>query len=190
MSFANCGLPYHIGGEIADRSKLLIVTPARLRARFNLDVRVRSSVESIDRQAKMVRIRELGSGRQYEESYDKLILAPGAAPLRPPIPGIDTARNLHAAKPAGHGPHQGTLDPSVKQAVMIGAGFIGLELVENFVRRGISTTLVEMQDQVLPPLDKEMTKPLAETLKGQRRNGAAWRLRRGFDQEPKEWSSG
>ena len=164
VSFANCGLPYHIGGEIADRSKLLVVTPQRLKERFNLDVRVRSSVLSIDRAAKTVRIRELDSGREYEEAYDKLILAPGAAPLRPPIPGIDlpnvhTLRNLQDMDRI-----KLRIDSGIKQAVVVGAGFIGLELVENFVRRGISTTLVELQDQVLPPLDKEMTTPLAESL--------------------------
>ena len=164
VSFANCGLPYHIGGEIADRSKLLVVTPQRLKERFNLDVRVRSSVESIDRAAKTVQIRELDTGREYDESYDKLILAPGAAPLRPPIPGIDlpdihTLRNLQDMDRI-----KARIDSGVRQAVVVGAGFIGLELVENFVRRGIATTLVELQDQVLPPFDKEMTTPLAESL--------------------------
>lgn len=89
MSFANCGLPYYVGGEIADRNKLLVVTPERLQSRFKLDVRTRTTVESIDRAAKKVRVRDLASGREYEESYDKLLLAPEAAPLRPPIPGID-----------------------------------------------------------------------------------------------------
>ena len=99
VSFANCGLPYYVGGEIAEREKLLVTTPERLRTRFKLDVRTRSSVEAIDRSAKKIRVRDLASGREYEETYDKLILAPGAAPLRPPIPGIDlpgifTLRNL------------------------------------------------------------------------------------------------
>src|SRR5579863_9368568 len=85
VSFANCGLPYYVGGEIAQRDKLLVVTPDRLRTRFTLDVRTRNSVERIDRAAKTVRIRDLASGREYDETYDKLILAPGAAPLRPPI---------------------------------------------------------------------------------------------------------
>src|SRR6185295_13489708 len=89
VSFANCGLPYHIGGEIASRDKLLIVTPARLRERFNLDVRVRSNIESINRANKRVRVTNLADGTQYDESYDKLILAPGAAPILPPLPGID-----------------------------------------------------------------------------------------------------
>lgn len=164
VSFANCGLPYYIGGEIADRSKLLVVTPERLRERFNLDVRICSSVESIDRAAKTVRIRNLDSGREYDEPYDKLILAPGAAPLRPPIPGIDlpgmfTLRNLQDMDRIKSALHAG-----VRQAVVVGAGFIGLELVENLVRLGIATTLVELQDQVLPPFDKEMTTPLTQTL--------------------------
>jgi NADPH-dependent 2,4-dienoyl-CoA reductase/sulfur reductase-like enzyme/rhodanese-related sulfurtransferase len=165
VSFANCGLPYYVGGEIAERDKLLVVTPERLRERFKLDVRVRTSVEAIDRTAKMVRVRDLASGREYQESYDKLILAPGAAPLRPPIPGIDlpgiyTLRNLQDVDRIKQ-----QVDQGIKQVVVVGAGFIGLELVENFVRRGIATTVVELQDQVLPPFDKEMTTPIAEHLK-------------------------
>lgn len=164
VSFANCGLPYYLGGEITDRSKLLVSTPERMRARFNLDVRTRSSVESIDRAAKKVRIHDLASGRQYEETYDKLILAPGAAPMRPPIPGIDlpgiyTLRNLDDADRV-----KDSVNKGVRQAVVVGAGFIGLEMVESLVRLGISTTLVELQDQVLPPLDREMTTPIANCL--------------------------
>ncbi|WP_425616602.1 FAD-dependent oxidoreductase [Anatilimnocola sp. NA78] len=165
VSFANCGLPYYIGGQIVDRNKLLVVTPERLRERFNLDVRVRSLVESIDRSAKTVRIRDLVSGQVYDESYDKLILAPGAAPIRPELPGIDapgifTLRNLQDMDRI-----QQAITAGVGSAVVIGAGFIGLELVENFVHRGIRTTLVELQDQILPPLDREMTAPLLQVLK-------------------------
>ena len=164
VSFANCGLPYYIGEKITDRDKLLVVTPERMKERFNLDVRVRSSVEAIDRQAKKVRICDLNSGQEYDQPYDKVILAPGAAPLRPPIPGIDlpgifTLRNLQDMDRIKQ-----TIDRGVKQAVVVGAGFIGLELVENFVRLGVATTVVELQDQVLPPLDKEMTTPLSQLL--------------------------
>jgi NADPH-dependent 2,4-dienoyl-CoA reductase/sulfur reductase-like enzyme/rhodanese-related sulfurtransferase len=164
VSFANCGLPYYVGGEIAERTKLLVTTPERLRTRFQLDVRVRSSVEAIDRTAKKIRVRDLISGREYEESYDKLILAPGAAPIKPPIPGIDlpgilTVRNLQDVDRI-----KARVDQGVKHAVVVGAGFIGLELVENFVKLGIATTVVELQDQVLPPFDKEMTTPIVETL--------------------------
>jgi NADPH-dependent 2,4-dienoyl-CoA reductase/sulfur reductase-like enzyme/rhodanese-related sulfurtransferase len=167
VSFANCGLPYYVGGEIAQREKLLVVTPERLQKRFRLDVRTRTSVEAIDRATKKVRAQDLTTGREYEESYDKLILAPGAAPLRPPIPGIDlpgiyTLRNLQDVDRIKQ-----TVDRGVRQTVVVGAGFIGLELVENFVRRGIGTTVVELQDQVLPPLDKEMTQPIVEQLAGQ-----------------------
>lgn len=164
VSFANCGLPYYLGGEIAERDKLLVAPPERLRARLNLDVRVRSSVEAIDRARKVVRVRDLATGREYEETYDKLILAPGAAPLLPPLPGIElpgifTLRNLQDVDRIKE-----RLDRNVKQAVVVGAGFIGLELVENFVRRGVATTLIELQDQVLPPFDPEMTTPIVEEL--------------------------
>jgi NADPH-dependent 2,4-dienoyl-CoA reductase/sulfur reductase-like enzyme/rhodanese-related sulfurtransferase len=164
VSFANCGLPYHVGGEILERHKLLITTPDRLRNRFKLDVRTRSSVEAIDRSTKRIRVRDLVSGREYYETYDKLILAPGAAPIRPPIPGVDlpdvlTLRNLQDMDRIKE-----RVDRKIDQAVVVGAGFIGLELVENLVRRGVATTVVELQDQVLPPLDKEITAPIAQTL--------------------------
>jgi NADPH-dependent 2,4-dienoyl-CoA reductase/sulfur reductase-like enzyme/rhodanese-related sulfurtransferase len=164
VSFANCGLPYYVGGEIADRAKLMVTTPERLRQRFRLDVRTFTSVESIDRAARTVRVRELQTGREYEEGYDKLILAPGAAPLKPPLPGIDlpgifTLRNL-----ADVDRIKQRVDEGIKQVVVVGAGFIGLELVENFVRRRVATTVVELQDQVLPPFDKEMTAPILQTL--------------------------
>ena len=164
VSFANCGLPYYVGGEIAERNKLLVVTPELLRTRFRLDVRVRSSVEAINRSTKQVRVRDLASGREYMENYDKLILAPGAAPLRPPIPGIDLpgVYTLRSLQDVDH--IKDRVDKGVKRAVVVGAGFIGLELVENFVRRGIAVTVVELQDQVLPPFDKEMTTPLVEHL--------------------------
>ena len=165
VSFANCGLPYYIGGEIAERDKLLVVTPERLKERYKLDVRVRSSVEGIDRAKKCVRVRDLATGREYDEPYDKLILAPGAAPFRPPVPGIDlpgihTLRTLQDTDRIKE-----RIDAGVKQAVVIGGGFIGLELVENFVRRGIATTVVEHKDQVLTPFDREMTTPIVGELR-------------------------
>jgi NADPH-dependent 2,4-dienoyl-CoA reductase/sulfur reductase-like enzyme/rhodanese-related sulfurtransferase len=164
VSFANCGLPYYVGGEIIERGKLLVATPEFLRRRLNLDVRTGSQVESIDRAANRVQVRELATGRTYEVAYDKLILATGAAPLRPPIPGLDlpgiyTLRNMQDADRL-----KASVDAGVREAIVVGAGFIGLEMVENLVRRGIRTTVVELQDQVLPPLDKEMTTPLAEHL--------------------------
>lgn len=164
VSFANCGLPYYLGGEIAERGKLLVVTPELLKSRFKLDVRIRTSVEAIDRGAKTVRLRDLASGREYLETYDKLILATGAAPLRPPLPGIDlpgifTLRNLQDVDHIKE-----CLDRGVKQAVVVGGGFIGLEMAENFVRRGVATTVIDLNDQVLPPFDREMTTPIAQEL--------------------------
>jgi len=164
VSFANCGLPYYIGGEISERKKLLVTTPEMLRTRFKLDVRIRSSVEAIDRKGKKVRVRDLESGRDYEETYDKVILATGAAPFRPSIPGMDlpgvfTLRNLQDTDHIKERANQG-----VKQAVLLGGGFISLELAENFVRLGIATTVVEKNDQILTPFDKEMTQPIVEEL--------------------------
>ncbi len=164
VSFANCGLPYYVGGEIRPRDKLLVTTPQRLRERFRLDVRTRSNVESIDRAAKTVHVRELDTGREYDEPYDALLLAPGAAPLRPPLPGVDspavlTLRNLDDVDRIA-----ARVDAAAR-VVVVGAGFIGLELAENLVKRGRATTVVELQDQVLPPLDREMTTPIVATLR-------------------------
>lgn len=167
VSFANCGLPYHIGEVIPDRNKLLVTTAERLRERFNLDVRANSEVQAIDRTAKTVRIHDLKSGKTYDESYDKLILAPGAAPIRPAIPGADlpnvyTLRNLVDTDRI-----KSVVDGGVRQAVIVGGGFIGLELAENFVHRGIATTVVEHNRQVLGPFDPEMVAPIAAALSKQ-----------------------
>jgi len=164
VSFANCGLPYYLGDEITERKKLLVTTPEMLRARFKLDVRTQSSVESINRSTKTVRVRDLASGREYEEPYDKLILATGAAPVRPPIPGVDlpgvfTLRTLQDTDRIKE-----LMDRGVKHAVLLGGGFISLELAENFVRLGISTSVVEKNNQILTPFDAEMTTPIAGAL--------------------------
>ncbi len=163
-SFANCGMPYYIGGEIAERGKLLVTPIARLEARYRLDVRARSQVERIDRAAKRVTVRNLVSGELYEETYNKLILSPGAAPFRPPIPGADlpgiyTLRNLDDADRL----LEATLNS--RQAVILGGGFIGIELAENLVQRGLNVTLVERNGQILPPWDAEMIVPLQSLLK-------------------------
>ena len=164
VSFANCGLPYYVGGEIGDRDKLLVVTPERMRDRYKLDVRVRTSVEAIDRRARTVRVRDLASGREYDEPYDRLILAPGAAAILPDVPGIElsgifTLRDLRDVDRIKE-----RVDRGVERAVVVGGGYIGLEMVENLVRRGIATTLVQSQDQVLASFDKEMTTPVVEHL--------------------------
>ena len=159
VSFANCGLPYYIGGVIEKRDALLLQTPASLGARFGLDVRVGHEVLSIDRAAKTVRVRELASGTESDEAYDNLILSPGASPFVPDLPGISralTLRNIEdtdamsaalAAAEASGGP---------TSAVVLGAGFIGLEVAENLVHRAWDVTVVELADQVLAPLDSEM----------------------------------
>lgn len=165
VSFANCGMPYYIGDKIKDRSKLLVVTPQRLGERFRLDVRVRSSVEAIDRQRKTVRIKDLANNRTYDETYDKLILAPGAAPLLPPLPGIElpgiyTLRHLQDMDRI-----RAKIDQGIEHAVVMGAGFIGLEMVENLVRRNVRVTVLQIGEQILAPLDAEMTTPLMQAMR-------------------------
>jgi NADPH-dependent 2,4-dienoyl-CoA reductase/sulfur reductase-like enzyme/rhodanese-related sulfurtransferase len=164
VSFANCGLPYFIGGEIADRDKLLVTTPERLQSRFRLDVRTRSNVEAIDRVARTIRVKDLVTGREYDESYDKLILATGAAPFRPPLPGMDLPGvfTLRTLQDTDHIKQR--VDQGVKQAVLLGGGFISLELAENLHRRGIATTIVEKNQQILTPFDPEMTTPIVAEL--------------------------
>jgi NADPH-dependent 2,4-dienoyl-CoA reductase/sulfur reductase-like enzyme len=163
VSFANCGLPYHIGGEIKDRADLALQTPDSLRKMLNLDVRTMAEATRIDRENHSVSIRNRLDGALAEISYDRLILAPGAAPLRPPLAGIDdprimTLRNLE------------DMDRIQKQAgdcgeiAIIGAGFIGLEMAEQLSRLGKKVTVIEMQTQVLPQLDGEMVRPLEKEL--------------------------
>ena len=159
VSFANCGLPYYVGGVIKDRAKLLLHTPETLRQRFNIDVRILQEAVSIDRDQKIVTIRQVQTGETYEESYDKLVLATGAKPIVPPLKGIDlpgifVMRDV----PDVDAITQWIETKQVKQAVAIGAGFIGLEVVENLVARGINVTVVEKANQIMPPFDQEMTK--------------------------------
>jgi len=157
VSFANCGLPYHVGGEIPARDDLLLQTPASLKARFNLDVRVENEVLAIDRAARKVRVRDLSNGREYEESYDALILAPGAAPLRPPIPGIDRQGHFVVRNIPDVDAIQTWLRPGVaERAVVVGGGYIGLEMAEQLRRRQLHVTVVEALPQVMAPLDPEM----------------------------------
>jgi NADPH-dependent 2,4-dienoyl-CoA reductase/sulfur reductase-like enzyme/peroxiredoxin family protein/rhodanese-related sulfurtransferase/TusA-related sulfurtransferase len=157
ISFANCGLPYHIGQVIEDREKLLVVTPAKLRETFNIDARVRHEAVSIDRGKKEVTIRELATGREYQESYDKLVLSPGASPIVPPIegvglPGVYTLRSLTDMDRI----NDFLLEKKPVRAVVIGGGFIGLEIAENLQHRGLQVTIIEMLNQVMAPIDYEM----------------------------------
>jgi NADPH-dependent 2,4-dienoyl-CoA reductase/sulfur reductase-like enzyme/rhodanese-related sulfurtransferase len=156
VSFANCGLPYHIGGEIQGRAALLVQTKAGLTQRFSLDVRTRTEVTQIDRAARTVQARELDTGRIYSESYDVLLLSPGAAPLVPPIPGVEhpavyTLRNLDDMDRIKQ-----AVDAGAQSALVVGGGFIGLEMAENLRRRGLAVAIVEILPQVMPPLDPEV----------------------------------
>ncbi|ENK2021172.1 FAD-dependent oxidoreductase [Vibrio alginolyticus] len=157
VSFANCGLPYHIGGDIQERSKLLLQTPESFLARFNVDVRVMNEVVSINRQDKTVTVNNLLDGSEYQESYDFLLLSPGAGPVVPPIPGIDNPLTHSLRNIPDMDRIIKTIETNkVEHATVVGGGFIGLEMMEAFHQLGIKTTLVEMADQVMTPVDREM----------------------------------
>ena len=164
ISFANCGLPYHIGKVIPERESLLVMTPEKLKGYANIDVRIRSEVTSIDPDKKQVSIKNHETGKTYTETYDKLIMSPGSTPLRPPIPGADDPDVMVLWTIPDMDKIIEKVKSGAKKAVVVGGGFIGLEVVENLVELGIETSLVEMLPQVLPPLDKEMTQPIVETL--------------------------
>ncbi len=165
VSFANCGLPYYLGGEIEDREKLLVAKPELFEKRFNIDVRTRQEVTSIDRPRKVIAVVNHRTGETYELGYDKLILAPGASPIVPPIEGVDAANVFTLRNVEDVDRIKSYLDVTKpERAVVIGAGFIGLEMVEQLHGLGIETRLVELVDQVLPPLDSEMAHLLQEEL--------------------------
>ena len=159
VSFANCGLPYHVGGVIPHRGSLVLQQPEQLKKRFNIDVHLRTEATAINREARSVTLKDLETGELRELSYDALVLSPGSTPFRPPIPGVEDAhvlwnlddmdRLIAAAE-------------SAQSAIVVGGGFIGLELAENLVHRGIATTLVEALPQLMPTLDVEMAWPLVE----------------------------
>lgn len=162
VSYANCGLPYYVGGVIENESSLLLQTPASLHARFRLDVRVANEVLSIDPLAKQVKVRDLNAKMEYEITYDKLVLSPGASPIVPPLPGVERAMTLRTVEDVEAIVSQVRLQP--KTAVVIGGGFIGVEIAENLVHKGIKTTIVEASDQVLAPLDPEMATLVANEI--------------------------
>lgn len=166
ISYANCGLPYYLGGTIEERDELFVQTPEKMRAAFDIDVRIRSEVTRIDRSKKTVNVREVDTGREYEETYDKLVLSPGANPVKPPIPGIDspgvyTLRNV----PDMDRIEEAIKSARVKRIVIVGAGYIGLEMAENMHRRGIFVTIVELMDQVINVLDYELAAEVHQHLK-------------------------
>ena len=166
ISFANCGLPYYIGEVIREKEKLVVQTPARMKERFNLDIRVNSEVMKIHPEQKTVEVYDKASGRTYTETYDKLILSPGAEPVRPRIPGADsplvfTLRNIPDTYRIKD--YVDTEKPS--RAMIVGGGFIGLEMAENLHLKGIDVTIVELADQVISPLDFDMAALVHQHLK-------------------------
>ncbi len=174
VSFANCGLPYYVGDVITDEKKLLVANTELFKHRFNIEVRLENEVLEIDRDAREISVKDLNSGQVYRERYDALVLAPGASPLRPPLPGIDLP-GIFALRtiPDSRRIREWIVERQVKQAVIVGGGFIGLEMAENLVKRGIAVTLLEMLPQVMPPLDPEMVTPVHDRLTA---NGVQLRL--------------
>jgi NADPH-dependent 2,4-dienoyl-CoA reductase/sulfur reductase-like enzyme/rhodanese-related sulfurtransferase len=166
VSFANCGLPYHVSDVIADEASLTVASPQLFRERHGIEVRTGHEVVSIDAGEKTVRVRVVASGEEVEERYDALVLSPGASPVRPPLPGIDlpgilTLRNIPDVRKI----REWIRERGVKRAIVAGAGFIGLEMVENLHAMGIEVTVLEMLPQVMPPLDAEMAWWVAEHLR-------------------------
>jgi NADPH-dependent 2,4-dienoyl-CoA reductase/sulfur reductase-like enzyme/rhodanese-related sulfurtransferase len=202
VSYANCGLPYHIGGVIENEASLLVATEQMFRGMFAIDVRSRCEVVSISPQEKTVELKNHVTGEVTTESYDKLVLSPGAAPIRPPLPGIDlpgifSVRTVPDARDIRQWIERGGSDlaeehtstgfqplDKPKRAVVVGGGYIGLEMAENLVHRGLDVTLVEMLDQVMAPLDQECARLVERHLE---KNGVRLALNdavAGFKQAP------
>ncbi|SPF37619.1 FAD-dependent pyridine nucleotide-disulphide oxidoreductase [Syntrophobacter sp. SbD1] len=174
VSFANCGLPYYVGDVIAKEAALLVASPDLFRKRFNIDVRLNSEVISIDREQNEIEVEDLAGGNIYREKYDALVLSPGASPVRPPVPGVElpgifTIRNIPDTRQL----KEWITKSKARRAVVVGGGFIGLELTENLARLGLKVTIVEIQPQVMPLLDPEMVAPVHDELK---RQGVSLRL--------------
>lgn len=166
ISFANCGLPYYIGQIIKKRDRLLVTTAEALRSRYNIDVRNFSEVTAIDRMGKQLSVKNLQTGETYTESYDKLILSPGAEPIKPRMEGIDLETVFSVRNIPDTDRIKSYLDNySPESAVIVGGGYIGLEMAENLVERGVKTTVIEMLDQVMAPLDYEMAALVQDYIK-------------------------
>ena len=165
ISYANCGLPYYVGGVIRSRQALLVSTPETMRKRFRIDVRTENEAVSIDRERKTVTVKNLQTGESYAESYDNLVIATGSSPLRPPIPGIDSPR-VRTLWTVPDTDELRKLAETASSAVVVGGGFIGLEIAENLRQAGLTVALAEALDQVMAPLDFEMAQLLHEELRG------------------------
>lgn len=165
ISFANCGLPYYIGGVIRERDSLLVTTAEAFSSRYQIDIRPFTEVAKIDRDSKTVEIKNVTTGDSYTETYDKLILSPGAEPIKPPIDGIDLPNIFSLRNLSDTDRIKDIIDnQKPKSAVIVGGGFIGIEMAENLADRGIDVTIVEMLDQVMPPMDIEMANVVKEQL--------------------------
>lgn len=157
ISFANCGLPYYIGGEITERSALILQTPESFKQTFDVDVRVFHEVLSIDKENKTIVVKKIETGETYTESYDKLILSPGAEPIKPPIEGVNSERVFTLRNIPDTDQIKNYINKNnPKNAVVVGGGYIGVEMAENLHRAGVSVTVVEMQDQIIAPVDYDM----------------------------------
>ncbi len=165
VSFANCGLPYYVGNVIADEQSLLVASRELFRERFNVEVQTETEVTAIDRSARTITVRDLRSGTSRREPYDVLVLSPGAAPIRPPLPGVNLP-GVFAVRtiPDSRQIRTWIAERHAKSAVVVGGGFIGLEMVENLIHRNLIVTLLEKLPQVMPPVDPEMAVPLMEHL--------------------------
>ena len=167
ISYANCGLPYYIGGVIREKSALSVQTPESFGGRFRVDVRVKNEAVSIDPKEKTVRVRNLETGEEYTESYDKLLLSPGAKAIRPGLPGMDDKRIMTLRTVEDTLAIRDYLEEKKpKRAVVVGGGFIGLETAENLMGEGLEVSLIQMEDQVLPPLDYDMACQVHSFLRG------------------------
>ncbi len=168
VSFANCGLPYYVGDVIKDEADLVVASPELFKDRFDIEVRTRNEVVEIDREKNEIVVEDLDQGRTYRERYTKLILSPGARPVRPPLPGIDLP-GIFVLRTIPDSRHirEWVDGRDAQRAVIVGAGFIGMEMAENLRRRGLQVTVLEMLDQVMPPLDPEMAFPVEEHLRAQ-----------------------
>ncbi len=165
ISYANCGLPYHVGDVIKARQSLLLQTPEAMKSKFKVDVRVKNEVLSIDREKKTVSVKRVDSGEVYTEPYDTLVISTGSSPLKPPIPGIDSSRvQTLWTIPDTDRIRALVREQGVKSAAVIGGGFIGLEMAENLKHAGIAVSLIEALDQVMSPIDFEMAQLLHESL--------------------------
>lgn len=177
ISFANCGLPYHLGDVIPDRDELLLMTPKGFNKKTGVDVKILHEVTGIDPKAKTVTVKDLSTGDEFDDSYDKLILSPGSSPLIPPVPGADNENILSLWTIPDMDKIKKIMYSGIKSAVVIGGGFIGVEVAENLAHKEIDVSLVEMLPNILPQFDKEMATPLHKEMES---NGIDLYLGNGF----------